>query len=150
MQRITNNWNLKLTALVLSVVLWTHVRGEVNPWEKQVFNVRLPHDPPAQMVLVNEANLPATITVTLRGPRHTLVEIKGGGLSESLPLDDVPLVSNGDITAQFDYSNVHPGQQAIPVKIKVAPSIEDLVDVVDWKPRGVNLVLLRQGQDAKH
>jgi len=128
-------------ALVLSIALWSHVRGEVNPWEKKVFSVRLPHNPPARMMLVNEAALPATVTVTLRGPRHTLAEIKGGGLPEALPLNDVSTVVNGDISAQFDYSNVHSGQQMVPVKIKVAPSIEDLVDVVDWKPRTVNLAL---------
>ena len=51
--RFTHNWTLKLTALVLSLVVWSHVRGQVNPWETMTFKARLKATAPRGFLLLN-------------------------------------------------------------------------------------------------
>ena len=41
MNRLRHNWNLKLISLGLAVLLWLHVRGEVNPTETAEIDVPL-------------------------------------------------------------------------------------------------------------
>ena len=111
LNRIANNWNLKLMALVLAVVLWSHVRSEVNPLETATFKVRLPHEPPPRMILVNEDKLPTTVEVTVRAPRQTLREIKGNAISNPLgAVDPTPSVTGEQIKVQLDYSKVRLGE----------------------------------------
>ena len=130
--RISHNWTLKLTALILAVVLWSHVRGQVNPWETATFKARLRADVPRGFMMLNAEELPKTVMVTLRGPRLTLRSLKG--LAPANPLattEDAPLLSAAQLRASLDFSGSRKGAQNVP--IQVSADIED-VEVVGSKP----------------
>src|SRR5947207_6285341 len=102
LKRLTNNWNLKLMSLVLALALWSHVRGEVNPLETATVKVRLHVDWPPGLVPDREVKPPATVDVTLRGPRVMLRELKGGALANPLAPADALNAVNGKVTASLD------------------------------------------------
>ncbi|RYG72219.1 hypothetical protein EON80_04385, partial [bacterium] len=77
MNRILSNWSLKLTALVLAIALWSHVRGEVNPLETATFTTKVDPTAPKGWSLQSSANFPKNVRVTLRAPRNRLRELKG-------------------------------------------------------------------------
>jgi len=63
LNRFSENWILKTTALVMSVVLWLFVRGE--PGSERVVTVSLEVRVPSQMEIINQR--PSTVEVTMRG-----------------------------------------------------------------------------------
>jgi YbbR domain-containing protein len=137
--RISHNWTLKLTALVLSIALWSHVRGQVNPWENATFRVQLATAPPRGFVLLNQKELPKTVTVTLRGPRLTLRSLKGPTPANPLAtVDDAPLLPPAVLRANLDYSRARKGEQTIPLKNDM--ELED-IEVLGAKPSEVTVVL---------
>lgn len=132
LSRFSHNWTLKLTALVLAVVLWSHVRGQVNPWETATFKARLKSEAPRGFILLNADELPKTVVVTLRGPRLTLRGLKG--LAPANPLataEDAPLLPVSQLQATLDFSGPRKGTRNVP--IKAVADIED-VEVVGSKP----------------
>ncbi|MDF2440565.1 MAG: hypothetical protein JWN98_1549, partial [Abditibacteriota bacterium] len=140
LQRLTHNWNLKLMSLVLAIALWSHVRGEVNPWETTSFRVPLQLDLPSQMVLLNRDKIPATVKVTLRAPRSRLRELKGFTPPNPLaPTADVPLLSREEVTARLDFSLARLGKQNVPIRVEVRG---DDIEVIG-KPDDVVAVLDR-------
>ena len=101
--RLSHNWTLKLTALVLSIALWSHVRGQVNPWENATFKIQLVSAPPRGFVLLNSKDVPKTVTVTLRGPRLTLRSLKGPTPANPLAtVEDAPLLPPSVLKARLD------------------------------------------------
>lgn len=137
--RSTHNWSLKLTALVLSIALWSHVRGQVNPWEVASFKVPLEADAPPGFVLQNEDAIPQTITVMLRGPRLTLRQLKGVAPANPLAAsEDIPLISSRMVRAVLDVESPQRGEQkaAIDVEAKL-----DDIEVVGTKPTEVEVTL---------
>jgi len=137
--RFSNNWTLKLTALVLSIALWSHVRGQVNPWENATFKVQLVTAPPRGFVLLNQKELPKTVTVTLRGPRLTLRSLKGPTPANPLAtVDDAPLLPPSVLRATLDYSAARKGEQTLPLKNDM--ELED-IEVLGAKPSEVTVVL---------
>jgi YbbR domain-containing protein len=151
MQRITNNWSLKLIALVLAVLLWSHVRGEVNPLEASSVDVPLKVQPPRGMVLLNPDEMPSKVTVTLRGPRLALRNIKGGGLANPLaPTEQAPNVVEGAVEAIVDFSKfksetrTRVTEQEVPIKAETDDANRRLgVEVLGVKPDEVSVVLDR-------
>lgn len=140
LQRLTHNWNLKLMSLVLAIALWSHVRGEVNPWETSSFRVPLQMQLPTQMVLLNRDKIPSTVKVTLRAPRSRLRELKGFTPPNPLaPAGDVPLLSREDVTARLDFSLARRGKQNVPIRVEVRG---DDIEVIG-KPDDVVAVLDR-------
>lgn len=142
MKRITNNWNLKLTALVLAVVLWVHVQGQVNPMVTSTFKVNLHVDRgdiPKKMIVTDSSKIPQVVTVTLYGPRLTLRDFQGPELPEplQLPSDATGTVSK-ELKASLDFSDVKRGEQNLPVKVD-AQSSE--VEVIAVKPSDVVVTL---------
>ncbi|HEX8835003.1 MAG TPA: CdaR family protein [Abditibacteriaceae bacterium] len=150
MQRITNNWSLKLISVVLAVLLWSHVRGEVNPLETTTLDVPLRAAVPRDMVLLNATDLPEKVTVILRGPRQALRDIKGGSLANPLePTEHAPNVVQGAVKAGLDFSRIKAGaggaEQEIPV---VASSGVEDVEVLSVKPSAVAALLDRAERDT--
>ena len=99
MNRLLHNWNLKLVSLILAVGLWSHVRGEVNPWETATFRVPLAQlSPPPRFLILNAGKVPREVRVTLRAPRARLRAIKGFAPPNPLaPAGDAPTHSEPTI-----------------------------------------------------
>ena len=139
MNRLLQNWNLKLTSLVLAVALWTHVRGEVNPMETATFSVRLEPTAPEKLMIMNADRLPKVVRVTLRAPRVTLREIKGGLPPNPLaPVDEAMPLPARFAHARLDFSLARTGQQDLPIKVD---SSLDETEVIGVKPSVVEVVL---------
>lgn len=137
--RILNNWSLKLTALVLSLALWSHVRGQVNPWETATFKARLQAEVPRGYTVSNSGELPKNVVVTLRGPRLTLRALKGPAPANPLATgEDAPLLPASQLNATLDFSGAKKGAQSVVVK--VSANIED-VEVVGSKPNEIEVTL---------
>jgi len=139
---ITNNWSLKLTALVLAVALWSHVQGEVNPPDKATFRVRLDVNPPKHMMVADESKIPREVLVTLLGPRLTLRKL--GGLAPPNPLapaEEVPRLDDERVRAWLDFSSTK-GEQNVPVKAELSADLQKKrVEWISANPPVVAVVL---------
>jgi YbbR domain-containing protein len=147
LQSFLHNWNLKLMSLVLAVALWSHVRGEVNPWETATFRVPLTYRLPDKMVLLNRDKIPAHVKVTLRAPRLRLRELKGFTPPNPLATAvdaEAPLLTDDQIQSRLDFSLARLGKQNIPVKVDVA---YDDVEVIG-KPDDVVVMLDRASEKS--
>lgn len=114
MQRLTHNLGLKLVSLALAILLWSHVRGEVNPLETMTVDVPLRIKAPEGWRVVGE--VPAKVTVLLQGPRVSLRNIKGGALANPLmPTDQAPNIAEGAIRAGLEELRPRAGAQKCPV-----------------------------------
>lgn len=149
---LTHNWNLKLTALVLAVVLWSHVRGEINPLETGVFRVPLRATLPREM-LITHGKVPAWVLVTLRAPRQTLRELRETDTAPAAalpnPLAPVPptTLHNDDVSAHLDFGsgNAPPMTGAVTVPVRADCQLPD-VQVFSTNPESVPLQLDRAAQ----
>ncbi len=151
MKRLLNNWNLKLTSLVLAVALWSHVHGQINPPESATFRVPLQVQPPRGLHL--ESDLPATVAVTVRAPRQTLRDLRPAALavplanplsnplSNSLVPGEQTLLTGGKITARLDFHDEHSGEQSAAVK---AESSLPEVEIIKVNPDEIPVTLTRQ------
>ncbi len=144
MQRLLNNWKLKLLSLVLAIGLWSHVRGEVNPWETMSFRVPLRGAAPARLIVLNRDKLPREVRVTLRAPRARLRELKGFAPPNPLAADDASSApSTGAVRAALDFSLARLGAQDVPVK---AQALVQDAEVIGVKPANVVVQLDRAAQ----
>lgn len=142
MNRLLNNWNLKLTSLVIAIALWGHVRGEVNPWEDATFRVKLVAPlPPANLMLMSSKELPAFVKVQIKAPRLRLREIKGVIPPNPLaPAEEAPMLPESQMKAMLDFSLVKAGKQTVPVKIVSAlEDFEDIKEDITPKPGDITL-----------
>ena len=144
MNRFLNNWPLKVTALCLSLGLWSHVRGESNPLETATFSVRLGLSVPPGLKM-NAPDVPSTVRVTVRASRQELRLLSGTSLPLSNPLapsaSEAPFVQNNALSATLDFSAVSPdstGTQLVPVRVE-AQSEE--AEVLGVKPASVSVVV---------
>jgi YbbR domain-containing protein len=139
MKLITNNWSLKLMALAVAVVLWSHVRGEVNPWEEATFRIPVGIHPPAGMVVVNAAQLPRTVKVAVRAPRLTLRQLKGVAPANPFATtEEAPLLNDGKIRAEVEFAVATAGRQKAPIQ---ATAQLDDVQIMGVNPDNVAVVL---------
>ena len=141
MSRLLNHWNLKVVALVIAIALWGHVRGEVNPLETASFIVPLQISAPPAMKILNTAALPRDVRVTIRAPRVTLRELKGGVSLNALaaPSDAVPLGTRY-VRAAFDFSGAKIGTAPVPIKVD---SLVDDAEILGAKPTEATVTLAR-------
>ena len=137
--RLLNNWNLKLMALVLAIALWGHVRGEVNPLETATFTVPLRATPPPGMTIANRAAVPRDVRVTVRAPRARLRELKGGvSLNPLAPPDEAPPLGEQFFQASLSFPVPKIGTASAPVKVD--SRVED-AEVLGTKPTDVVVTL---------
>ncbi len=129
-------------ALVIAIALWSHVRGEVNPLETATFTVPLQAQAPPQMRIVNRAQIPREVRVTLRAPRVTLREFKGGIPANPLaPPSDAPPLSARYVSATLDFPIAKIGTASAPVKVE---SLVGDAEVLGAKPTDVVVTLAAQ------
>ncbi len=132
-----------MISLGLAILLWLHVRGEVNPTETAEIDVPLKLSPPAGWMFRSLSKLPQRVTVTVSGPHLTLRDIKGGALAN--PLNSLaPVTSSTTEGAQVKLSPValdaRTGEQEITLNAQTdAPD----VDVLGVKPSSVVVNLQR-------
>lgn len=139
MSRLLNNWSLKLVALVIAIALWSHVRGEVNPLETATFTVPLNAVAPPGMTITNRGAIPREVRVTLRAPRVTLREFKGGIPANPLaPPSDAPPLGVRYINAALDFPVAKVGTASAPVKVV---SLVEEAEVLGAKPTDVVVTL---------
>jgi hypothetical protein len=140
MTRLLNNWNLKLISLGLAFLLWTHVRGEVNPLETLTVDAPLRVDVPAGWKVTNAAKLPSRVTVTLSGPRVSLRQIRGVVSANPLVGADTPLESSS-LNASLPIRIARVGEQEVALNAATdAPHVE----VLGVKPASLSVVLARK------
>jgi len=144
MNRLLNNWPLKLVSLLLALGLWGHVRGESNPLETATYTVRLNTIAPDNLHL-NAPNLPPTVRVTVRAPHQELRLLSGPTLPLPNPLvpetSDAPPVQNGALRASLDFSAVPLNKadaQLIPIRVE---SNNEEVEILGVKPASVSVTL---------
>ncbi len=144
MNRLLNNWPLKLTAILLSIGLWSHVRGASNPLETATFSVNLDARAPKNLRVVS-SDAPKTVRVTVRAPHLELRAIGGVTLPLTNPLGtpdaDAPPVLNGALVAVLDFSGVSPEAktaQIVPVRVE---SNAEEVEILGVKPASAKIVL---------
>jgi hypothetical protein len=104
---------------VLAVVLWSHVRSEVNPWETATFRVPLSGAAPSRLLVLNREKIPREVHVTLRAPRSRMRELNGSALPNPLAPDEALLLNTSGVRASLDYSLARLGTQDIPVETQV-------------------------------
>lgn len=128
-----------MVALVIAIVLWSHVRGEVNPLETATFTVPLQAVAPAGTMIVNRDAIPREVRVTLRAPRVTLREFKGGmSLNPLAQPADVPQLSARYVHAELEFPILKIGNNSAPVKVE---SLIDDAEVLGAKPTDVVVIL---------
>lgn len=146
MSSLLANWTLKLTSLVIAIALWSHVRGEVNPLETATFTVALDARPPRGYALLHPQKLPATARVTLRAPRNSLRELKGGAIANPLaPPGEAPPLSPKLLSAHLEWPLAKPGVSAAPVKVE--SSLED-AEILGTKPADALVTLVKIPQPS--
>lgn len=144
MNRLLNNWPLKITALVLSIGLWSHVRGESNPLETATFSVRLDTGSPGNWRVV-ASDAPKTVRVSVRAPHLELRSLGAATLPLTNPLaspeTDAPPVLNGGLTASLDFSSAAKSSKApqtLPIRVE---SKRGDVEILGVKPASASVVL---------
>jgi len=127
------DWNLKLLALAISLVLWLGVTGQNKPVTLRVSGVQLSFLRPEKMEISNEP--PSTVDVILTGSKDKLDRIgprdlmatvdlsdqKAGERVVKLTLDRVKVDLQEDIKIQA----FHPAA----ISIRLEPIVEATVDV---------------------
>ena len=143
MNRLLNNWNLKLISLGLAILLWLHVRGEVNPMETAEIDVPLKLSPPVGWMFRSAPKTPQRVTVMVSGPHLALRNLKGGAIVNPLnPL--APVASSMSHGAQIKLLppslESRSGEQQIALNAQTdAPDVE----VLGVKPSSVTVALAR-------
>jgi hypothetical protein len=141
MTRLLKNWTLKLTALVLALALWGHVRGEVNPLETASFTVKVEERSPQGFSIAESAKVPKNARVTLRATRNILRELKGGLPANPLaPLDEAPPLGAPYVRAHLDFPVAKSGTATATVRVDLG--VED-AEVIGIKPPDVVLTLVK-------
>ena len=142
MKSFTNNWSLKLISVVLAILLWSHVRGEVNPLETTTVEAPLRVRAPRGFVVANAKNLPSKVNVILRGPRLSLRNVRSSSLSDPLtPTEPVPSVP-GTVRASIEWNKPRAGEQDAALRANC--SVNE-IEVLSTQPAQLSITLQKRG-----
>lgn len=125
MSKKNDNLTAKIFALVIAVILWSYVMGEVNPDITREFkNITVDY--------INTSSLDDDGLVILE-PKEATVDVKiTGKKSEIKKFMD----NNISISAQADLSNAEVGKNHIPIDLKLINNISN-VRLSDYQPREI-------------
>lgn len=125
MSKKNDNLTAKIFALVIAVILWSYVMGEVNPDITREFkNITVDY--------INTSSLDDDGLVILE-PKEATVDVKiTGKKSEIKKFMD----NNISISAQADLSNAEVGNNHIPIDLKLINNISN-VRLSDYQPREI-------------
>lgn len=142
MKRLLNNWNLKLISLGLAILLWLHVRSEVNPLETAEIDVPLKLSLPVGWSFKSASKIPAHATVTLSGPHLSLRSIKGGALSNPLnPLAPIAATTAGGAQVKLSAAEMKPRKGEQQIALNAQSEVND-VEILGVKPASVSVTLV--------
>jgi hypothetical protein len=138
MQSLANNWSLKLISVVLAFLLWSHVRGEVNPLDTATVEAPLRVFAPRGFRIARVKTVPAKVNVILRGPRLSLRDVRASSLTDPLtPLEPAPSVP-GTVRAFIEWNKPRAGEQEVAVR---ADCTVDEVEVLSAEPAQIVVTL---------
>lgn len=125
MSKKRDNLTAKIFALIIAVILWSYVMGEVNPDITREFkNITVDY--------INTSSLDDNGLVILE-PKEATVNVKvTGKKSEIKKFID----NNISISAKADLSNVEVGKNHIPIDLKIINNISN-VRLSDYQPREI-------------
>ncbi len=125
MSKKNDNLTAKIFALIIAVILWSYVMGEVNPdITREIKNITVDY--------INTSSLDDDGLVVLE-PKESTVDVKiTGKKSEIKKFMD----NNISILAQADLSNVVVGKNHIPIDLKLINNISN-VRLSDYQPREI-------------
>ena len=86
LQKLAENWFLKLLSLVFAIVLWFFVMGERKLEVGYAIPLELKNVPPGMMVA---NDVPSLIDVRISGPRTLLMNLRPNDISISVDLKDL-------------------------------------------------------------
>jgi YbbR domain-containing protein len=147
---ILENWNLKVTALLLALILWLFVRGEPGP--ERVVTIPLEVQVPSQMEIVNDRL--TTIEVTMRGP-----SLSGSWFNPPLPTCVVNLekAQEGEHVVQLTPDNVrvpkgsgieilqlNPTRVELELERTISKEVPIIVPIRGEPPRGFEVLGISQ------
>ena len=141
MSRFLNNWELKLISLGLAILLWTHVRGEVNPLETAEVETPLRLTVPRGWVLSSANKIPTRVTVTLSGPRLSLRDVRGGTLAN-------PLLPPTNARVRVQSASLQPRAGEQNIALSGDSDLSD-VEVLGVKPAALSVRLQREANSMK-
>jgi len=138
---ILKNWNLKLIAILLTLILWLFVRAEPGP--ERVVAVPLEVQLPSNMEITSER--PSTIDVTLRGPAFSNMLF-----NQPLPtcIVDLQSANEGEHTLMLTPANVSVPKGSRIEVLQVNPSRITLV-LERTLSKEVPIVVPTQGKPAQ-
>ncbi len=87
LEKITENWLLKLVSLVFALILWFFVMGERKLEVGYSVPLELENLPPGLMIA---SDLPTTVDVRISGPRTVLMNLHPRDISVSVDLEGLP------------------------------------------------------------
>jgi YbbR domain-containing protein len=139
---ILENWNLKLTALLLSLILWLFVSGEPGP--ERIVSVPVEVQVPRNMEIVNER--PASVEVTMRGPAFSNMRT----INQPLPACaiDMQKFKEGEHLVSLTGANIKIPKGASVEVLKVSPARLMLV-LERTMSKEVPVVALVRGEPAR-
>lgn len=118
------DWGLKLLSIAMAVVLWVYVTNELNPTKEKDFK-NIPVDIRGLGQNLAASDLPESVNVRVSANQDVIGDLNAKSIETYIEL-----------------GNVGPGEQEVPVKVKVPSG----VTVTDLRPQRVKVKLEKMGE----
>jgi hypothetical protein len=135
---LLKNWNLKLTAILLTLILWLFVKGELGA--EKVVALPLEVLVPRQMEITNDP--PATIVVTMRGsiqPLPTCIV----NLQEASEGEHTVMLTPQNVRepqgSRIEVLHLNPAQIVIKLEQTLSKEVDIIVPIQGELPKGFEI-----------